>query len=861
MTVLFKSHSCQLIRVLGVFSLLLLVVNIYSQGVTRVRGKVYDAQTKEVIPFADVGFKGTNVGVSTDLDGAYKLETRFPSDTIFATFLGYKPQFFVTEKEKRQRIDFYLESESLEMETVEVTAEKRKYSKKNNPSLELAKKVIKNKDRNQLKSTDYYSYKQFEKIRMDLNNITEKFKNRRIFRPFKFVWDYIDTSEINGKTYLPIFLRQVASTVFYKKQGDVLRQRRDAVRATELDESLDTKSLDDLLDALYVDIDIYEPVVPLLESQFLSPLSPSGVDFYRYYIIDTIDYKGTDVINLAFIPATKGDMGFTGNLYISNDDRYTVRKVDMGIINGINLNFVRDLRIVQEYDPQDDQFVKTKDNLTIDFTILNNGLGFFGTRIVKYGDYDFSQPSDMSIFGGFENVVTDPLATKRDQSYWDSIPLYFQTQNDTELYEMIERLKKTPAYKTFVTLLRVSISGYFPAGFLDIGPVAALVSFNDVEGLNLRMGGETNYKLSRKIKLKGYVSYPRKTKIWKHNAELSYTFNEAFKDNPKHYVEISSERESSFPGQELEFFNPDNFLLSFQRGVTTKMLLTDKYEARYVREIPSFGFILGANVSRRQPYGTLDFRTINESSGDINFIPELNTTEAFFGLRIAPNEQYVQGQDKRTPIYNEYPVVNITYSKGFDNILNGEYDYHRLRINIFKQIEWDRIGTTDMILEGGKTWGDIPYIMQMIPRGNQTYVHQFSSFNLMNFLEFVGDQYVSYNFEHFFYGYFLNKIPLIRRLKLREIISGKIIFSSLSDDQNPNLNPTQIQFPVNENGEKTTFIFDNGPYVEGSIGFSNILRIFRLEMIQRFTYLNHPNVPSLFGRKGLGIRGAVLIEF
>jgi len=251
-----------------------------TQGVTRIRGKVTDAQTGESLPFVDVGLLGTNVGVSTDLDGYYNIETRFASDTVFAAFLGYETMYRPITKDKINRVNFALQGESLQMETVEISEKKTKYSKKNNPALELAKKVISNKYTNSLKGKDYYQYKQQEKINIDINNITEDFKNTPLLNKLDLMWDYIDTSEVNGKTYLPIFMRETLSSIHYRKKGNSLKEKRLASQYTEFDQSIDPQTMNDAIDALYQEIDIYEEKINLLDLQFVSPFSKTGDDFY-----------------------------------------------------------------------------------------------------------------------------------------------------------------------------------------------------------------------------------------------------------------------------------------------------------------------------------------------------------------------------------------------------------------------------------------------------------------------------------------------------------------------------------------------------------------------------------------------------
>lgn len=847
-------------RIILIFTALLFVTSLSAQKVTRIRGKVFDAQTGEPLPFVDVGLKGTNVGVSTDLDGKYNIETRFASDTVFASFLGYETQYFPITKFKTNKITFRLKDESLKIETVEIREKKTKYSKKNNPALELAKKVIGNKYTNSLKGKDYYSYNQQEKINIDINNITEGFKNTRFIRNLDFMWDYIDTSEINGKTYLPIFMRETLSSIHYKRDGNTLKERRKASRYTDIEESLDPQTVNDAIDALYQDIDVYEEKIDLLDQQFVSPFSKKGDDFYRYYIMDTTEVNGKEAINLAFIPAVKGNFGFTGNIFVSNDGKFTVLKVDMGIIQGINLNFVRDLRVIQEFEAYGEDYIKIKDELIIDYAITDNSFGLYGTRTLYFTDYNFEKPDDESVFSGIEKVIFEEGANEKSEDYWLNNRIRPLEQNDVELYAMVDTMKNDKYYKRYVYASKVVITGYASMGPVSAGPVATFLSFNKVEGLNLRFGLETNENLSRKFQIRAYVARATRTNEWKYSSGITYSFNDDFQLNPRHYLRFTAERESSFPGQDLQFFSPDNFFLSFQRGEANKMLLTEKYELNYLKEYQGFSYHLDLRHKKRMPYGALEFYT-SDNEGNRFFQDDVTTSEVTVGFRYAPNEQFLQGKGKRSQIFNQYPIITLNYTHGFNDVLGGEYEFNKLHLNLFKQFEWLTIGTTNLVFDAGKTWGDVPFILQDIPRGNQTFAYQLTSYNMMNFLEFVTDQFVSLNAEHYFYGYFLNRIPGVRRLKLREVVSFKAYYGSLADNHNPNLNPNLFQFPTDANGNPTTFLMGTQPYMEASLGFTNILKILRFDIVQRLNYLDQPNVPALFGNKGLGIRVRTHVEF
>lgn len=844
-------------------TLLLFTNTVFSQKVTKVTGKVIDAKTKEALPFVDIQFVGTYTGTSTDLDGKFSIQSNFGTDSLKASFIGYAAKSKFVKTESKQVINFELDSESLQIETVEISAKKEKYSRKNNPAVDLIKKVMDSKKENHLKALDYYSYDKYDNVQLDLNNLTDNFRESEFMQQFSVVFDYIDTSKVNGRTYLPLFMRETKSKYFYRKNPKSEKEIREGIKISKFDDNIDLASVDDIVDLLYQDIDLYESKIKLLDHQFISPLSSIAPIFYRFYILDTTEINDQSVINLAFIPRIKENLGFTGNLYVSNDERNSIVKIDMGIRGEINLNFVRDLQITQEFVQIDSAYVLSKDELTIDYALTQNGIGFFGTRKVDYANFNFDESNAEDAYSGVEKIVTKKGAYEREDNYWSENRLTELTENQSGLYEMMDSLKRMKSYRRMVYLTRLITTGYAGAGPIDIGSVPTFVSFNDVEGFKPKIGGETNFGFSKKLRLKGYLSYGLRDKRWKYLGNALFSFNDDYFQNPLHQIEFGYSRETSFPGQKLQFINEDNVLLSIRRGVSDKMLFSDTYKTTYTKEGATMDYSIIGQVKKDRPYGTLSL-PFTQSNGAIANLESVNTTEIGFKFKYAPNAQFVQGREYRVPIYNEYPIFNVEYSKGIDGILGGEYDYHKLYASVFKRFYWGILGYTNLELESGKIWGDVPFILMNLPRANQTYAYQRRTYNMMNFLEFVSDEFVSIRMAHFFQGFIFNRLPLLRRLKLREVVTFKAIYGRISDSNNPNLpeNGHLIQLPTDENGVPTTYLYDNNvPYIEASVGIKNIFKVLRFDLIKRFTYLDHPNVPRLFNVDGLGIRVRFKVEF
>jgi len=836
------------------------ILTVSSQDVTIITGKVIDKFNKDALPFVDVYFNASNVGASTDLDGKFRIDTRYATDSLTATFIGYKAITVAIQKNiRKQIINFELENTSVIGDEVLIKAKKQKYRKKGNPAVELIKKVMANKGENRLEGQDFYSFKKHETIELDVNNITDQLKAKKVMQQMDFIFDYIDTSEVNGKLFLPLFIKETLSDVYYKKSSNTQKQHRNAVRYTEFDDLIDDKSIDGITDVLYQDVDIYDNRIHILGSQFQSPLAKVGLDFYRYYIKDTISYKGDSVIVMNFIPRNKLFKGFTGEMYITHKDNYFVKKVDLGIIDGISLNFVRDLKIEQEFERFDNTFVLTKDQITVDYSLSENGLGFYGKKDVLYENYSFDPPDDDSVFSGPDNIVDSPETYNRTEYYWTNNRIESLDENESRAYEMIDSLNNHPTFKRIKTGVRILTTGYIPAGPIDIGPVPTFFSANDVEGSRLKFAAETAHSWNSKMRFGGYGAYGLRDKEFKYSLYGLYSFTNDFKANPRKYIYVEHANDVNFPGVNLDFIKGDNVLLSIRRGIADKMIFNRFTKVEYVNEGGLFDYTLTFRKDDRRPHGRLELEFLDNDVP--TFLNEINTVETGLRIRFAPNEQFLQGRQYRTPVFTKFPVFTLSYNAGIE-ALGGDYSYHRLSLNLFKKFNLSFLGHSLFEVEAGKIFGkDLPYILLQIPRANQTYAYQLRSYNMMNFMEFATDQYFESSIQHFFAGFFTYRIPLIKKLKLREVISAKIIYGKFTDKNNPELNPQLPQFQRNADGIPETYSLASKPYIEVSAGLYNIFKVLRVDVVKRLTYLDNPSIPELFGVKGMGIRARFKVDF
>ncbi len=840
---------------------------LHAQKMTIVKGTVTDADTKEPMPFVAVGFVGTPIGAETDLDGSFQLEAKIASDTLEVTFLGYDRQVIFVQQGVRQEINVVLSPTSTILKEVVIKGEKKGYIRNGNPAVDLMKNVIDHKGDNRIEAQAFYEYDKYEKVEFDINNFNpDKLRKKRAMKKFQFMLDYVDTSEINGKPFLPFFIQETSSKFYYRQKPESKKEFSHGVKVTGMKEYIDLEDFTTMIDVLYSKVNILDENVRILDLDFMSPLSRLANATYRFYITDTAaTVNNYPCVKVSFMPVNNQNIAFRGDLYIIRDSSYALVKADLGVMRQININFIQDIQLVQEFERKDAVWALSQDKLAIDFAPFKKGTGVFGTREISYKEFLFNQPRQDSIYGGVENVIAVTDAYKKTDEFWDSARHDSLTTKEQGIYQMIDTLQKLPAFRTAINVFSLFFTGYKALGPVDIGPVGAFYSFNPVEGFRLKLAGETNLKFHPKISIGGYAAYGFEDHKMKYGGSILYSFRNDFKVNPKHYVRLLYQHDVNLLGQLLQFSSPDNFFLSFQRGTLDRMFFIDRFQAEYFLELRNnvSGQFTYTNVNRR-PIGSLVLNYTDPATQEPQTLPEIRTSEFGLQLRYAPNEQYLQGRSYRLPVYNQYPVFTVNLAVGLEDEMGGQYTYQRASFGLFKRFYMSLFGTLKLEAEVGKIWGDgLPYMLLQLPRANQSYAYRSNSFNMMNYMEFVNDEYFTWNTEHFFNGFFFNKIPLLRKLKLREVITFKGVYGRLTDRNNPNKHPEFVQFLRNPDDETRpdTYTLEDKPYMEASVGVANIAKFLRVDFVRRLTYLDNPDVPTMFGVKGLGLRIKIKFEF
>lgn len=806
--------------------LLILVTQALTAQVTKIMGTVRDSVTGEPVPFANIIIPGTTIGVLTDFDGNYSLEFRVPADSIRASLLGYRGVTRHLQQKIFQTINFSLPPDRLDLPEVTIYYQ-------GNPAITILKKVIENRSKNTLQSFDTYQYEAYSKIELDANNITERFRERKIFKPFDFVWNYVDTSTINGKSYLPVFLTETMSEVYFRKFP---RARKEIIRASRVS-GIENESVSQFLGNLAQEYDVYKDHIPIFEKNFVSPVASFGTDYYKYYLVDSLLIGNNWCYHLMFKPRRKQELTFTGNLWVA-DTSFAIRRIEMQIVEDANINFINDLELEQEFEWTDNRFwMRTKDRISADFNIISNAkkvLGFFGHKTTVYSNFRFDLPESKKFFSIPTNVFIEPDAQKKSEEFWETTRPVDLSGTEKGIYEMVDSVKKIPIFNTYVDIVYGIVNGYLTWGKFELGPYFKLFSYNDVEGARFRFGGRTANSFSKRIQLQGYVAYGTRDQQFKYSGDVILMLGK----NPRRVLSALYKYDVEQLGMSPNAFSTDNILSSlFHRGPSDKLTMVREYDISYEHEWFN-GLTNTLAFTHREifPLGSTEFIIFPESRADPVFLNSIYTSEIRFDTRISFRERFVSGEFYRYTISSSYPIILLSYQYGFPEVFKSDYEYHKLTLNLKQWFNFSTIGWSKYIIEAGKIWGRLPYPLLKIHEGNQTFLFDEFASNLMNYYEFVSDLYVSAYYTHHFDGLLFNRIPLLRKLKWREVIHIRGVFGTLEKE-----NEMYSAFP----GQLRSF--GDKPYWEAGAGIENIFKIIRVDAIWRMSHLNdfqNSNVPK-----------------
>lgn len=737
------------------------------------------------------------------------------------------------------------------LEEVTVKPGKEHYSKKNNPAVDFVTRIRENAELGDPIFKDNYNYEKYERIVIALNDISDSIgTNGGLLKKFRFLNEYVDTSEVTHRPILPLSIKEKVSNIYNRKDPKTTREYITGLRRKGLDDISNQESVQTVLEDVFREVDLYSNDVTLLTSRFVSPLSKIGPDFYKYYLSDTTVINNDSCAVLSFVPRNNATFGFVGKLYVRlHDPTMFIERATMTLSPHANVNFIKSLHLEQTYRRLDDGTrLKTSDILTLEFEAIPGVQGLYAQKYTVYNNHNFDPADRPELYDRLGASYASADAFLKDDTFWAERRGADIRFTDREMGSMLQQMRSVPVYKWIERGIGLLVSGYVPLGKKDkveAGPINTLVSFNDVEGTRFRVGGVTTANLSKHWFGRGYGAYGTKDHKWKYYGEIEYSFNEKKRHSrefPIHSLRLSHKYDVNAIGQDYAFTNPDNIFLSLKRMKDTLMIYQRTTAFDYTLELEN-NFSVTASVShiRQEASRYIPFRYFDGSR-----VSHLDFTPFTVTLRYAPGEKFMQTKSHRVPVNLDAPIFQLshTFAPG-GKLGNGKYTINKTEISFQKRFWLSAFGYIDAIVKGGHVWSTTPFTELLMPNANLSYTIQPESFALLSPMEFITDSYAVFDFTYWANGAIFNYIPLVKKLKLREVFAFRGVWGHLSDKNNPEYNHWLPQFPVGANPVRMT----STPYMEISAGIDNIFKILRVDYVWRLSYRNTPGVD----RSGLRI--------
>ncbi len=829
----------------------LFVVWIANGQNTIIKGIVTDSITGEGLPYVSLIFKGTTIGTATDGDGNFTFSTPNANRTLVVSYLGYDTKEVGVTPGRTNNLKIQLAPNGIALNEVVVKPKKEKYSKKENPAVTFVKQVIASRESNDPRNHDYFQYDQYEKMVFAMNDFHPKPKKDGKPGKFDFLIDFVDTLDV-GTTILPVSEREKVETVYYRKEPKSEKRVVKGSKASGVDEIFSRDGIQQFLNEVFREVDIFKNDIPLFLQRFVSPLSTIGPNYYKYYLLDTLEVNGRNCVDLGFVPFNSETFGFTGHLYVTLDSTFFVQKAILNVPKDINLNFVSGMTIEQTFERTPDSTrIITKDDINVNFKLSEKSKGMYARRLNVYSNQSFKEPDveQAQVFKESAPVIMLKDAYRQTDEFWISNrPEEGIKKNPNSVEKLMAKFRSVPIFYITEQVVSILVSGYIPTNKdplkskFEFGPMNTAISGNAIEGARFRVGGTTTTAFSKNLFFDGYMAYGTKDEKLKYDALVEYSFNdrkEYRKEFPLNSIRLEYMYDINQLGQQYMYASKDNMFLAWKRQKDTRATYLRQAELTYYHEHYN-GLAYGAVVRNRREYAT-EYAVFDRIGPDGIITPtkSYDMTELELKFRYAKDEKFYQTRNLRYPITFDALIFNFSHVMAKKNLLGSSYDYQRTDIGIQKRFWFSAFGYIDIITKAGKVWNKVPYPLLILPNANLSYTIQPESYTNMNAMEFINDEYASWDLTYYMNGNLLNRIPMIKKLKWREVFCFRGLWGHLTEKNNPmNGGDGLYLFPDD------TYTLGKAPYMEASVGVENILKFLRLDYVWRLNYRDNPGIQT-----------------
>ncbi len=789
----------------------LLLSNVSGQN-TVISGKITEKGTGNPIPYANILFTGTYIGTTSDINGNYRLSTAKPGKTIEVSAIGYVKQIVPVNIGEINNINFALEEEVFSIGEVKVTPGE-------NPANRIFKNIIANKETNNPEKLPSWESRIYAKTEFDIKNVSNNLKNKKLLKDFDFVFNYLDSLEAKGKTFLPVFFNETVSNYYHDSENNKDREEIIANKASGMKTDIFTQ----FTGKLYEEANIYDNYLTISDVGLISPINNLGMQFYKYYLLDSVFNGNQKIYEISFRPKLAQEPTFNGKIWVE-DSSFAITKAEIQLSDKANVNFVNNLQYKVEFQKIDNKWAPRNEWIVADIDMQKNKnsemLGIIARKTNIYEDFHFQNVTD-KIKNLKEQITVADDAVNRTEQYWiSSRPIELQ-QREQNIYAMVDSIKNVKLFRTFADYVYMFYYGYRDLGTVELGPYYYLYSNNKVEGSRFRLGARTNYKFNQHLRLSAFGAYGTLDKKMKYGGGIEYFFSV----KPITMLSLKGQHDMEMLGKSSDAFTEQNIMTTLlSKRPNTKLNMIDKVEFLAKKEW-RLGFTNELGITATQIHSAPFVPLINNSGEEI---PLVKSGEIHFKLRYAPGEDIIQDDFERSTFANYDPVISFEVNKGIKGFLGGDYNYLNIHFGISDRWTLNPFGYSLYYIQAGKIWGDVPFPFLKIHEGNETYAYDANAFNLMNYQEFVSDTYASVFWEHHFVGFFLNKIPVFRKLKWREVVGMRSLWGQYDASKH-----NSLVLPGNMKG------LSNKPYTEFSAGIENIFKFIRVDGVWRYNYNEH----------------------
>ena len=833
---------------LRIYMMVVLLVALTQQMMAqqKISGRVIDVDGFAV-PYASVQYRGHRIAVSSDGEGRFSIE-KHEGWMLTVSALSYKTQTVKVDA-NTNFLEIKLKDDSRRLSEVVVKSKRGKYKRKDNPAVELMRRVIAAKKKTDLANHPYYQYDKYQKITLALNDLSKEQLEGKFFSKRQYLLDQVEKSPYNGKLTLPVSVDETVSQHIYRKDSksekDIIKgqQTNGIGQVIQTGEILSTTMKD-----VFTDVDIYDDYVRLLQYPFPSPIGRTAISFYHYYIEDTVYVERDLCYHLQFIPANSQDFGFRGELYVTADSTLHVKKCNLYMPHNSDVNWVKDMKIEQEFTRLDNgEWVLSKDDMVAEIhtnKVLQDLLVVRNTRLT---DYSFDELPKV-LFKGKAKVRHDIDAMNRDEAYWNKYRQVDLTKSESSMDSFIHRMENSKGFKWIILGVKALMENYVEIGSgpggkkskFDLGPVNTYLSKNYVDGIRLRLAGRTMAALNPHFFWNGYAAYGTKSNDWYTGHVFTYSLNKK-KNSPFEFpmrnITFEVSRDIMSPSDDNLEHNKDNIFMTFRAATQDEMFLYHRQRLAFTYETDwGLRFNTGIRWQSNRTAGNLHYFTL-----DGNEVKKIRMTDINVGINYNPGVTYVNTKQQRLPINLDSPEIGISHTMGFKGFMGGQYHSNITKVSIYKRQWLGSFGYLDFHAVGQAQWNKVPFPMLILPPVNLSYFESEASVSLMRDWEFLNDRQVFASLSWDMNGKLLNRIPLIKKLKWREYFAVKGVWGNLTDKNNPYLEKNQgdtelFKFP------SKSHVMNNTPYWECVAGVHNIFKFFAVEYVRRLTYLNNENI-------------------